>query len=238
MAAGTPTSGYDLRIGVEIRDNGANSSGLIKEGAGILALIDRSGNSTYSGGTQVNNGTLTVLNTFGTATGTGPVTVASGATLAGTGTINGSVTVSGTLAPGISPGTLTINNALTLNSSASLNFELVGNDTTVGGGVNDLVTGVTDLTLDGTLNVSEIGAGTFLLANLGDQWRLINYSGTLTDNGLTLGTMPALSGGLSFALDTATAGQINLSIIPEPSTVGLGIAGLVLMLNRRRRRMR
>ena len=33
VAAGTPTSGYDLRIGVAILNNGANASGLIKEGA-------------------------------------------------------------------------------------------------------------------------------------------------------------------------------------------------------------
>jgi len=233
VAAGTPTSGMDLRVSIPLVDL-AGGGVLTKEGAGLMVLDLRAGDSTYAGGTVVANGTLSVQNTAGSATGTGAVTVGENGTLSGNGIISGAVTVDGTLAPGVSPGTLTISNTLTLTGTAKLNFELHGTDLTIGGGINDLVDGVTDLTLGGALNVSETSPGTFLLANLGDKWRLINYSGNLTDNGLALGTMPTLSGGLAFAVDTATTGQINLSIIPEPATVGLGLSGLALLLLRRR----
>jgi len=73
-------------------------------------------------------------------------------------------------------------------------------------------------------------AGNFLLANGGDKWRLINYTGTLTDNGLTLGSLPALADpSYSLALDTGTAGQISLVVVPEPHTAVLLLGGLALL---------
>jgi hypothetical protein len=118
-----------------------------------------------------------------------------------------------------------------------MSYELVGNNTTVGGGINDLTTVGGNLTLDGTLNVAEIGAGTFLSAIAGDKWRIFNYSGSLTDNGLSLGSMPTLSDGLNFQVDTGTSGQVNLLIgaIPEPNVVSLLLAGLGLLMSRRAR---
>jgi autotransporter-associated beta strand protein len=81
-----------------------------KQAAGKLTLT---GSNTYSGATNVNAGTLIVANSTGSATGSGPVNVALGATLAGTGTIAGPVTVNagGSLAPGSSPGKLTFTNS-------------------------------------------------------------------------------------------------------------------------------
>ncbi|WP_395352767.1 autotransporter-associated beta strand repeat-containing protein [Variovorax sp. UC122_21] len=63
---------------------------IVKVGAGTLTL---SGANSYTGGTTVAAGTLSVTNKSGSATGTGAVQVQSGATLAGTGTIAGTVTV-------------------------------------------------------------------------------------------------------------------------------------------------
>ena len=60
---------------------------IVKEGTGDWRLT---GSNTYSGTTQINAGTLIVN---GTHSGTGAVTVNSGATLAGTGTLAGKVTV-------------------------------------------------------------------------------------------------------------------------------------------------
>jgi autotransporter-associated beta strand protein len=209
--------------------NGTRTVALTKIGSGTQIL---SGNNTYSGPTTVSAGTLLVNG----AVGSGNVTVASGATLGGTGTIGGPATANGTVAPGASAGTLTFQNDLNLAGSAVLSFELKGNDTTIGSGVNDLISVGGNLTLDGTLNVAEIGAGSFLLASPGDTWRLINYSGTLTDNGLTLGSMPSLQSGYYFVVDTATAGQVNLRVVPEPSAAVLGlIGGLGLLLVVRRR---
>ena len=78
---------------------------LTKMGSGTLTLGRA---STYTGGTQIQNGTLLAMNGSGSATGTGGVTVAPGATLGGNGFITGAVTVQngGTVAPGTSVGTL------------------------------------------------------------------------------------------------------------------------------------
>ncbi|RBP41482.1 putative secreted protein with PEP-CTERM sorting signal [Roseimicrobium gellanilyticum] len=55
---------------------------LTKVGAGVTTLAEA---NTYTGGTTVSEGTLLATNFSGSATGTGNVTVASGATLGGTG---------------------------------------------------------------------------------------------------------------------------------------------------------
>ena len=113
-----------------------------------------------------------------------------------------------------------------------MSYGLSGTTTTPGGGINDLSAVTGNLSLDGTLNVSEIGVGSFLSATQGDTWRLFTYSGTLTNNGLSLGTVPTLSSGLSFAVDTSTPNQVNLIVVPEPAMavsamVGIGAVALL-----------
>jgi hypothetical protein len=63
---------------------------------------------------------------------------------------------------------------------------------------------------------------------------LFNYSGTLTDDTLSLGSMPSLGSGLSWSINTATTGQVNLVVIPEPRAALLGGLGLLALLRRRR----
>ncbi|HET7511855.1 MAG TPA: hypothetical protein VFJ88_03755, partial [Chthoniobacterales bacterium] len=88
-----------------------------------------SGNS-YTGGTTIGRGALTVTNKTGSATGTGPVSVTSGL-LGGSGIIAGKVTVgtgSGSgafLAPAAGSkkqATLTIQSGLTFNSDATYTY--------------------------------------------------------------------------------------------------------------------
>lgn len=211
---------------------------LTKVGSGALTLT---GTSVYSGPTAVNGGKLLVNGALAASTAvagaTSAVTVGTAGTLGGTGTIAGTVTNNGTIAPGASAGTLTISNNLvmTTNVLSNLSYELKGSDTTVGAGVNDLLTGIINLTLDGTLNVTALDAFTGLSSGT---WRLINYTGSLTDNGLALGTMPATDPGTSFSLDTSTPGQVNLVLasVPEVSAAILsGMASLALLGRRRRR---
>ncbi|WFU13314.1 autotransporter outer membrane beta-barrel domain-containing protein (plasmid) [Rhizobium sp. CB3090] len=167
-------------------------------GSGITTL---SGINSYSGATNVNAGTLLVNGDQSAATGL--TTVASGATLGGIGTIGGDVTVTGggTLSPGAAgnaPGTLTINGALALNSASNINVNF-GQANASGGSLNDLITVGGNLTLDGTLNVTQTAGGTFGPG----VYRIFNYGGTLTNNGLDI-TDP------NYFVQTAVANQVNL----------------------------
>lgn len=90
---------------------------IVKEGTGDWRLT---GANTYSGTTQVKAGTLIVN---GTHSGTGAISVNSGATLAGKGTLNGAVTMNGTLMVGDTLATdrgLTFKGTLKLGSNAIL----------------------------------------------------------------------------------------------------------------------
>jgi hypothetical protein len=77
--------------------------------------------------------------------------------------------------------------------------------------------------LDGILNISD----TSLFPAGG--YRLFNYTGTLTNNGLIIG-------GQYIVLDTSVAGQVNLMFVPEPSSLCLLSLGAVLVWRRRRNR--
>jgi fibronectin-binding autotransporter adhesin len=166
----------------------------------------------------------------------GAFTVTAGAMLAGSGTIGGAVTIldGGIVAPGTSPGTLTVTDAFTLADTSILSFELDAQNTTIGGGINDLITGVTNLTLDGILNITGAGDWTTIADNTA--WRLFTYSGTLLDNGLVLGSTPTLAAGQSFQIDTTTVGEVNLVVVPEPSGLVLVAFGVGIVAWSRRRR--
>jgi autotransporter-associated beta strand protein len=227
---------------LELSGQLTGSGALTKAGNGTLTL---SGNdAAYTGAVTVNAGAVLVNGTLGTS----GVTVNTGATIGGTGTIAGNLTFvgGGTIAPGSSPGTISLNStgSLVFDPGSTLAFELNGGNTTEGAGVNDLIDDVAALTLDGTLNVSDSpNPGSFATATAGSSWRLINYSGALSDMGLTLGTMPTLAMDHSFVIDTSTAGQVNLLItaIPEASAFLFGglvasvVAGRVAMKRLRRK---
>jgi autotransporter-associated beta strand protein len=214
---------------------GTSGNTLLKSGGGVLEF--KSAHS-YSGNTIVSNGTLLVNNGTGSATGSGSVSVLADATLSGTGIITGAVTVNngGALTPGNSPGTLTVG-PLTLNGTSILNFELGPHDTFgvgyVGLGSNDLTMVTGNLTLDGILNVTALsGFNTFPAVT--NVYRLFDYTGSLTDNTLSLGTMPV---GNDYVVDISIAGQVNLMVtalpIPEPYTVLLlALGGLILWRRR------
>jgi len=202
-----------------LEDGSTNKVSLVKTGAGTQIF---SGPNTYTGATAVSGGTLLVNGSLAVTT----VSVGSGATLGGSGTIGGptSVLPGGILSPGTSPGTLAINNTLALDGGSFLAFEIDAGDPS-SSVLNDLITGVTDLTLGGTLNLT--GSGDFSTVTEGTSWPLINYSGLLTDNALAIGTAPTLAAGLSFAVDTSTINQVNLVVVPEPGSLAAAVAGLV-----------
>jgi fibronectin-binding autotransporter adhesin len=147
-------------------------------------------------------GTVWVNGDFDGATGA--INVTAGAALGGTGTIGGNVAIAdgATLAPGAGgAGTLVIGGDLELLAGSTLAFEF-GEANAEGGTLNDLVTVGGDLTLDGTINVSVSAGGAFGTG----VYRVFNYAGALTDNGLSLGSAPASD----VTVQTSIAGQVNL----------------------------
>lgn len=206
-------------------------SQLKKTGEGVLGL---SGSAKYFGDTLVEEGGLLV---DGSLHADSDVFVSAPATLGGSGTIGGNVDVQGgTITPGSSVGTLAINQNLSLDADATLAFEL-GAPNTAG---SDLITGVDDLILDGTLDVTAVAG--FGSPVRDDRWTLIEYDGVLTDNGLELGNLPTLEAGRFFRLDLvslANGGRVDLVVdVPEPAGCCLALLGMLGFCSLRRRRQR
>ncbi|MBB2972181.1 autotransporter outer membrane beta-barrel domain-containing protein [Mesorhizobium sp. RMAD-H1] len=178
------------------------AGGLTKIGSGVLTL---SGANGYKGGTEVQGGHLVIDGNQSAATGL--VSVGSGATLSGKGVTGGDVAIGdgGRLQVSSDAGgarALTIRGDLSLGQSATIDYSY--GQTAGGVPANVLAVNVGgDLTLDGTINVSNSSGAAFPIPGL---YRLINYAGTLTDNGAALGTLPEGD----FFLQTSVDHQVNL----------------------------
>jgi len=225
--------------------DGSGSRVLTKNGAGGLALTNA---NTYTGGTIVSEGTLLINNASGSGTGTGAVTVASGAALGGgnaagtEGFISGAVTVNGSLRPGNSIGTLTVTNDVTWNAGNAFVFELGTAAATqalanTGSSTQDM------LNLTGAGNDFLKGTGTtftFDFANTGAlgfyklvDWTSVAASGFANTDFAATNLNSGLTG--TFIVDNTTA-AIYLNVIPEPSTYALLASGLVALAFLRRRK--
>lgn len=174
----------------------AGTGNLIKNGAATLTL---GGSNSYVGNTTVNAGTLSVNGSLASAN----VAVNSGATLTGSGNLAGAVTVADGAHLALSADRTLSVGSLVLGSNASLDVELGAPQS---GGGNALLNVGGDLTLDGTLNVTNIGgfgAGVY---------RLADYSGVLTDKGLAFGTLPPGVQSNDLSVQTAVNHQVNLLV--------------------------
>lgn len=201
-------SGRSITIGANAPISGAGA--LNKTGAGDLIL---SGANTYVGGTTVSAGSLIVNNATGSATGTGVLSVSSGASLGGSGIIGGAATIAGGLNPGNSPGDITFNDSLLLTSSATLTIEITG----INIGEFDRVVGIgsNTFTFGGVLSLDNSGYS----ATLGDTINIFSNWGSFAGSFDTIiGT--DLGGGLSW--DTSNLGTTGtIEVVPEPSTYAL-----------------
>ena len=177
---------------LDITGNLSGSASLGKEGSGELVL---SGAGGYSGALSVDAGLLTVNGSLGDAA----VTVQGGATLGGAGVIGGIVQVRDNgIVQGGSGQTLTLS-GLQMTSAADMNVSLAGLPSST-----PLFQVNGDLTLAGDLNVADgggFGPGVY---------RLIDYTGTLTDNGMSIGTTPAGVPANDLTIQTSVADEVNL----------------------------
>lgn len=151
-------------------------------GTGTLIL---SGTNTFTGSLTVAAGTLLL---DGSTDAGSPVDVASGATLGGKGTCGGPVTINGgTVTPGNAGAGKLTTGTLHLDAESVLSFDL--------GTQSDSVVINGDLILDGTINFTAAEGFT------NGTYRLFNFTGTLTDNTLDIGSKPS---GDSFILQNGS----------------------------------
>jgi autotransporter-associated beta strand protein len=234
-----------------------NGGGVLdKTTAGTLFL---EGTNTYTGGTTVTAGNLAVNNTAGSGTGTGAITVASGATLGGNGFIapgaGNNILVDGTLAAG-SPGrasgedlSISLLGASTLTLNNTIKFTLFTNaetGTLNGAGSSDLLdVNAPDWNniIFGTNYILEVATAlnTTNWQN-GDAWKLFDWSGITS--GLAPAApapanlnLPVLSGGATW--DTSqvfTTGVISVVVVPEPSRALLLLLSCLALVGRRHRK--
>lgn len=232
--------------------SGSGAAGLSKEGAGTVVLTNA---NTYSGGTNVNTGTLEVNNTTGSGTGTGTITVGSSATLAGEGSITAGsgnfVFVNGTLQVGAFGATQGADFSLTTSGAGSTDFgassllsmdlwSTTGTDQTALLAAADMIRlfGDVNITTGSLLKLDNPNALTF---QAGDVFRLFDWTGTGTRTGAWAIDESALNltGGLSVdttnLYSTGTLSIIGGGPIPEPGRAALVMLGLMAMMKRRRR---
>jgi autotransporter-associated beta strand protein len=217
---------------------------LTKDGAGGLSLTNA---NTYRGGTVVAEGILFANNPFGSATGSGAVTVNSGAALGGNGSIvtaptvaipNPVTTVSGSIQPGNSIGTLTVENDLLWNAGNAWVFELGMASSTLFGAMSEESTSdflnITGGGSDFLRGTGAPGSFVFDFANTGQQgfYKLVDWTGTTT---FTSADFSSVNGTGVFIVDENEG--LFVQIVPEPSTYAMILGGLGALLLFRRRRV-
>jgi len=167
---------------------------LVKDGAGSLVLTSETSKVAQ---TRVREGTLQVDGTL-----TSPIVhTSSGATLTGSGIINGDVMIDdGGVLAGRADQTLSINGGLSLSAASAINVDLGAPSNAALFWVRD------DLTLDGTLNITNVGS-------FGQGvYRLFDYTGNLTDNGLEIGVLPTNTSRDNVTIQTSVDEQVNIVV--------------------------
>lgn len=185
---------------------GEPGEGIRKSGGGALFL---NGDNSYTGGTVVEAGTLEVDATSGSATGTGPVTVRSGAMLSARGGLDGGVILEsqGSLRAGSGSSTEFLSMpSLQVQAGAELWLDVDASEPTLPSDRLD-VGGTTELA--GTLHVSAQGE-----PSAGDTFTLLSWAGRV--GSFDAVELPALS-------DTTLTWQVDY----EPDGLRLSVRGSV-----------
>ena len=241
----TVTTGNNLTLNVargaatnDLTVNGViySSGNVAFTGNGVTLLT---GTNTYSGNTTINTGTVILTNsalsgstpvilltngaTLNVAGLTSPV-LGGSQTLQGSGTVVGSLTDSGGSTIGNSNyvATLSFNGNLTLAGSDTLDFDLSKTPTSTGGTNNGMIVVTGNLTINPSTTVN-INPAQLVLS--GGTYKLISYTGTLTDNTGGIGTSWYVTGYtpsgrvLSVALSSATPGEIDLIVTGTPANL-------------------
>jgi autotransporter-associated beta strand protein len=209
-----------------------------KAGTGSLTIA---GDNSFAGTTTVSAGTLLVN---GAQSGGATYTVDAGATLGGTGSVSAAVNINGTLAPGNSIESLAVGD-LTFGSTSTFDYEL---DTSSLNG-DLVVAGALNIDNAATLDLTELASGTVtpgdkltLINYTGGGWDLGTFAGYADDSIFTLGSnmwqinYNDTTGGSNFSDDQTGSGFVTLTVVPEPTSAILIIAGAMVLVARVRGR--
>jgi len=244
----TVTSGVNVTVKGDVVE-GFVGAALTKAGAGTLRL---EGGALWSGNTTVAGGVLELAGTGAPASPVieiqsgatldisglsgGVLTLGSGQTLRGNGTFAGGLIVDNgaTLSPGSSPGTLTVTGNLDFDAGGVFEVELLG---TLAGQWDQVLmqAGSTLTPGGGTLSVTAPNPLT-----LGFVFPVISGWGSIdgsTFAGLADGAT-FTAGANQFQINYGTlpgyADDVTLTVVPEPSTLGLvGLMAVAVLLRRR-----
>ena len=228
-----------------------SGSGVVaKQAAGLLTLA---GANSYSGLTTISAGTLALsgigsIGAGGLDLGTtdspgvfdlsgltaGTYSLPATGNLAGVGTLSGSgksLAVLGSFLPGNSPGTVTVGSGLSLDlsNSGSSVFEIT--DPAFTAGTYDLVTGDGSVVFGGILNLAFSGGS---YADGTDVLQLFANTGGRSGN-FSAVNATGLAAGQSATFNPTTG---FITVVPEPSTYAMALAGLACggySISRRRR---
>ncbi len=227
-----PTTGAAQLYGVL-----SGSGKLTFNGSGTTVV---SGINTYTGGTVVESGTLSLL---GGTLGSGDVYVAPGAQLVGTGSITGPVTVAGLFKPGNSPGYLSTNANVVMTSGSIYQQDIAGTaqanaSSPVGAtgyysylnitGGQFVINAGSTLTpaLSNLFNTLESGYGSMPYTPvLGDRFRIVTADGGISGKFSTV-TQPAeLAAGTQFLpfYNMAGSNSIDLAVIPKSYSATIAV---------------
>ncbi len=234
VADATGNAAADLTISSLLRNVQSAPSALTKTGPGTLLL---SGVNTYTGGTNLQGGTIAVGDD--SALGNGTVSVTGGAldlnghtvintaSVGASGTVTGAgglgaTSLGGTATPGGSGFGVQSFASLSLATTAQLNLQLGG---TVRGSGHDAVTVFAPVALDVTITVTLNG----LTPAAGQSFDLIDATGALDVTNFNVATdlvLPALSGGLAWDRSAfASTGVVSI-VNGDPLVAFTGSYGL------------
>jgi autotransporter-associated beta strand protein len=210
--------------GFNAKDSWRNNIGGVgkftKLGTGMLTLT---GNNSYTGGTEIDGGTL--VGESASPFGDGDVLVAGG-TLAGNATVRGSLSVtSGTVSPGDVTGTLSVDGNYTQGSAGILNLVIGG---TGKGTTYDVLSVHGGVSLGGTIRVSLANG---FVPMVGQTYDLLDFSHlSSTGYSFDFSQTPNIAWNTT---NFATTGAIVVTAVPEPASCSVLLVGAALLIRRR-----